>query len=365
MPIIILIEEGEIRMSKKLDSVLEKIKKDYKMTVRSAREECKVPKLFLDSPGLNYVFGGGFPLGRIMSIHGPYSSGKSTLSTYIAGQIQKKYEKPVVVYCDFEYSFDVDFAENLGVDVDNNFVMLRPENGEDAALMLRDLIESDEVGLIILDSVSVISSKSQIEDPNKANFGSAAKLMSNLLRFLSPLLQKHKCSLILVGQERQNVGAMFGPDWKAAFSGQAAEFYSSWMARLTRVEDIKDKDDVLGIKIKIRNEKSKLSNPKRVATINLLFDKGIDSDDEYLDYLKLLGIIEQRGAWFYNEDWGMKVAGKNGVADFLHNNPELYEKVKKQVNDMICGKTILDNEEEKTTEDAWDEYTGELNEAEN
>lgn len=351
-------------MSKKLDSVLEKIKKDYKIDIKSAREECKVPKLFLDSPGLNYVFGGGFPLGRIIAIHGPYSSGKSTLSTYIAGQIQKKYEKPTVVYCDFEYSFDVDFAENLGVDVDNNFVMLRPENGEDAAMMLKDLIESDEVGLIILDSVSVISSKSQIEDPNKANFGSAAKLMSNLLRFISPLLQKHKCSLILVGQERQNVGVMYGPDYKAAFSGQAAEFYSSWMARLTRTEDIKDGDETIGIMIKVRNEKSKLSNPKRVSAIKLLFNGGINSDDEYLDYLKKLGIIEQKGAWFYNEEWGMKVAGKNGVADFLHNNPELYEKVKKQVNDMICGKTDFDDDED-SDEETWDEYTEELHEAEN
>ena len=160
--------------------------------------------------------------------------------------------------------------------------------------------------------------------------------------------------------------SMYGPDYKAAFSGQAVDFYSSWTARLTRTEDIKDGDETIGIMIKVRNEKSKLSNPKRVSAIKLLFNGGIDSEDEYLDYLKKLGIIEQRGAWFYNEEWGMKVAGKNGVADFLHNNPELYEKVKKQVNDMICGKTNFDDDEdEDSDEEAWNEYTEELNEAEN
>lgn len=196
-------------MSKKLDNVLEKIKKDYKMEIKSARDICQISKIFLDSPGLNYVFGGGFPLGRIVAIHGPYSSGKSTLSTYIAGQIQKKGgEKNKVVYIDFEYSFDPDYASNLGLDVDNNFIILRPDNGEDTFIMLRDLIETDEIGLIVIDSATVISSKSQIEDPNKANFGAGGKLMSNGLRFISPYLAKHNCSMIILGQERQNVGCV-------------------------------------------------------------------------------------------------------------------------------------------------------------
>ena len=334
-------------MSKKLDSVLAKIQKDYKIELKDARETCKVPKIFLDSPSLNYVFGGGFPLGRIIAMHGPFSSGKSTLSTYIASQIQQKYtEKPVVAYFDFEYAFDTDHAEEMGLDIDNNFVIIRPENGEDAFLMMKDLIETDEVGLIVLDSATTISSKGQIEDPNKANFGASAKVMANGLRYLNPYLSKHNCSMIIVGQERDNVGAMFGADFKASFSGKSVDFYSSWMARITRVEDIKEKDEVKGIVMKVRNEKNKLDNPKRVALLKLYFDRGIDSNDEYLDYLKALGIIEQKGAWFYQEEWGMKVAGKNGVAEFLHNNPELYEKVKKQVNDMICSHTILDEVKE-------------------
>lgn len=154
--------------------------------------------------------------------------------------------------------------------------------------------------------------------------------------------------------------SLYGADFKAAFSGKSVDYYSSWTARLTRVEDIKNKEgDLEGIVIKVRNTKSKVGIAKREAKVKLYFDKGIDSDDEYLDYLKTLGIIEQRGAWFYNEEWGMKVAGKNGVADFLHERPELYEKVKKQVNSLICGHTVLDNEENKTEEEVWSEYTDE------
>lgn len=154
--------------------------------------------------------------------------------------------------------------------------------------------------------------------------------------------------------------SLYGADFKAAFSGKSVDYYSSWTARLTRVEDIKNKEgDLEGIIIKVRNTKSKVGIAKREAKVKLYFNKGIDSDDEYLDYLKTLGLIEQRGAWFYNEEWGMKVAGKNGVADFLHERPELYEKVKKQVNDLICGHTVLDNEEDKTEEEVWSEYTDE------
>lgn len=158
--------------------------------------------------------------------------------------------------------------------------------------------------------------------------------------------------------------SLYGPDYSVSAGGYAAKYYSSWIARVTRVEDIVDHGEVIGIKMKVKNSKNKLKNPRREATLDLYYNSGIKVDDEYLDYLKLLGIIEQRGAWFYNEEWGMKVAGKNGVAEFLHNNPELYERVKKQVNDMICGHTILDNEEQ-SEEDAFNEYSEEYIEENN
>lgn len=188
-------------------------------------------------------------------------------------------------------------------------------------------------------------------------FGGQAALCSNGLRGINPYLYKYDCSLIMISQERQSM-SLYGADYKAT-SGQAVKYYSSWIGRVTRTEDLTDKQKgLIGIKMKCKCLKSKLGpGLKREAFLNLYFDRGIDSEDEYLDYLKDLGIIEQRSAWYYNEDWGMKVAGKNGVAEFLHNNPELYEKVKQQVNEMICGYTILDEHNDETSEEeSWEAY---------
>ena len=352
-------------MSKKLDSVLEKISKLNTVTVVDTSNPNDVSKMSLDSPGLNFALGGQWVHGRVYYLQGPESGGKSTLATYIASQIQKHYEgHNTVVYLDYEYSVDLDHCRELGLDVDHNFILLRPLNGEDGFDAIKELVATDEVGLVIIDSITSMSSKAQTDDWWKATFGGQANLLSAGLRSCISWLYKYKCSMIMISQERQSM-SLYGADFKGT-GGFAPKYYSSWMARITRTEDITDKDKgLIGIKIRCRNTKNKLGIAKRDANLTLYFDRGIDSEDEYLDYLKVLGIIEQRGAWFYNEEWGMKVAGKNGVADFLHNNPELYEKVKKQVNDMICGHTILDNEEEKDTDEVWDEYTEELNEAEN
>ena len=343
-------------MSKKLDSVLDKLAKANKVTIVDPAEANAQIRMPLDSPGLNFALGGGWIHGRIYYLQGPESGGKSTLATYIASQIQKHYEgHNTIVYLDYEYSADIFHMKDLGLDVDNNFILLRPLNGEDGFDAIRELVETDEVGLVIIDSITSMSSKAQTEDFWKATFGGQANLLSTGLRAIGSYLFKHNCSLILISQERQSM-SLYGADFKGT-GGYAPKYYASWMARITRTEDITDKDKgLIGIKMRVRNTKNKLGIPKRDANLTLYFDGGIDSDDEYLDYLKVLGIIEQRGAWFYNDEWGMKVAGKNGVADFLHNNPELYEKVKKQVNDMICGHTILDNEEQ-SEEDAFNDYS--------
>ena len=145
--------------------------------------------------------------------------------------------------------------------------------------------------------------------------------------------------------------SLYGPSYKAAFSGKAVEFYSSWIARMNRVEDIKGKKELEGIRTKIRVEKSKIGINKREAIIDLYFDHGIDSEADFMNYLKDLGIVEQRGAYFYNEDWGMKVQGKQGLADFLDEHPDIKEKAKEQVNTLLAGHTILDNENEDEEED--------------
>ena len=344
-------------MSKKLDNVLEKIKKSYDIEVEDI-DNLQVEKRYtLESPGVNFLFSGGFLAGRMYMLQGPEAGGKTTLATYIASQVQKIEPNKSILFLDYEYSFSRAHAAEMGLDVDNNFILMRPLSGEDGFEIAKELISTGEISLVIIDSISSMSTKSQNEDMFKSTFGGQAALMSNGLRALNPFLYKNDCSLLMISQERQSM-SLYGADYKST-SGTAVKYYSSWIGRVTRTEDITDKDKgLIGIKMKCRCLKSKLgAGLKREAILTLYFNKGIDSDDEYLDYLKTLGIIEQRGAWFYNEEWGMKVAGKNGVADFLHERPELYEKVKKQVNDLICGHTILDNETEETEEEVWNNIT--------
>lgn len=527
-------------MSKKLDSVLDKIKSTYKIESFKAKEVCKDEVMMLDSPGLNFVLGGGWKHGYIYYLQGPESGGKTTLSTYIASQIQKKYTgKNTILYVDFEYSLQPSHCEEMGLNVDENFILLRPKTGEDGFQMITDLVDTGEIGLVVIDSITTINSKAQVEDAFKATFGGGAAMLSNGLRGLNPHLYNNKCSLILVSQERQNVGcvgeetlinwyscdseslkntsikdmflkafglnademkvgkvynveeanifvdsydfekdsycrskvinavkkkmtvmyslafntavdntivrvsknhkfavvntttgkldwvftedifknkktylntdnfnfiginlpakltaivkekadypldmeiegthcyfasgilshnSMYGPDFKGT-GGNAPKFYSSWMSRITRTGDITDPEtkDLIGIEIRCRNTKNKLGIPKRDANLKVYFHSGINSDDEYLDYLTTLGIITRAGAYYSCEEWGMKVRGMEAVKDFLHKRPELYEKVKVQVNNLIMGHTILDDnlvvdENGEVIEDAWSEYSNE------
>jgi len=152
-------------VSRALTTALTRIQKSYKDTIRDVDTSGIIHRFFLDSPQLNFLFGGGFPEGRVIQLHGPESSGKSTLATYIGGQIQKRAEKNVVIYVDFERSFEKDYAANLGLDLDpEKLIFLRPENGEEGFTVVEELIRSDEIGLVIWDSDTTTPTRSQLGD---------------------------------------------------------------------------------------------------------------------------------------------------------------------------------------------------------
>lgn len=352
----------------KLDKVLESVQKAFKVDIPSAREAGVVERIVLDSPGLNYAFGGGMPLGRMLFFQGPESGGKTTLATYLATQVQKKLNK-AVLFMDFEYTFDSAHAEEMGLDLDNNFVLIRPLNAEDGFNMMKEFIDSGEVGLVIVDSVSAMASKSATEDAFSGfSGGKTAAVISAGIRMLLPYLYLNKCTMIMLSQERANIGAMYGPDFKAT-GGKAPGFYSSWSARVTRTGDITDSKtkELCGIEMRVRNTKNKVGIAKRDANLKLYFKGGISSDDEYTDYLSVLGLINKNGSHYNNDEWiaddgtvGMKAHGLEAVKEWLHNNPVMYEKVKNQVNQLISGHTIMDETEQELTDEeiasgAWNE----------
>lgn len=350
-------------MGKKLDGILSNLQKTYKIDIVPARDAGVIERLPLDSPGMNFCFGGGLPLGRILMVHGPESGGKSSLSTWLATQVQRKYVgKNTVLYVDYEYSFDSAHAEEMGLDLDENFILVRPTNGEDGFNLIRDAVDTGEVGLVVVDSITAVASKAACEDAFSGfSGGKNAAMISSALRMLAPYLYNNKCTMMIIAQERDNIGAMYGPDFKVGTS-RAPKFYSSWIARVTRTGDITDKDKgLIGIEMRIRNTKNKVGIAKRDANLRLFFSSGFQCDDEYVDYLKVLGLVEQKGAYFSNPNWvaddgtvGMKVCGLEAVKQWLHANPNMYERIKVEVNNLICGHTVLDTEEPGLEDDEED-----------
>ena len=339
-------------MGRKLDSVLANVQKNYKINITPARESGVIERLTLDSPSLNYCFGGGLPLGRIMMVHGQESGGKSSWCTYIASQVQKKYTgKNTVLYLDYEYAFDVSHGEEMGLDVDNNFILIRPTSAEDGFNAVRDLVDTGEIGLVVIDSITAVASKSAVEDAFSGfSGGKTAAVISSALKMLSPYLYNNKCSMILIAQERDNIGATYGPDFKVGTS-RAPRYYSSWIARISRTGDITDPKtkELRGIEMRVRNTKNKVGIAKRDANLKLYFDSGINSDDEYIDYLKVLGLLTQRGAYYSNDEWvaddgtvGLKICGMEAVKEYLHKNPKLYASIKSKINELISGHSVLD-----------------------
>lgn len=330
-----------------LVSAVTKIQKTYKDAVKDVNEAGIIKRVYLSSPQLNYLFGGGFPLGRIINFHGPESGGKSTLATYIGGELQRRRSSQKgVIYVDFERTFEKTFAEKLGLDTSTDrFVFLQPENGEEAFTILEDLVRSGEVGYIIFDSDATMPSRNQLVDEyGKADFGAGAKLMAAALRKFNPLLAKYLASMVVISQERDNQAAAggYGPDFKAT-GGKAIKFYSSNRSRVQRIDYIKEKGIVTGIQMRVKNEKNKAGIPFREAELSLNFETGFDVANEYMDFIISLGIAEQRGAWFnlpgYTED---KFQGRDSVQDWLNHHEDAYNKIKLQVNDTLCGKIAMD-----------------------
>lgn len=337
------------------DAILEKIKKNHADSFKNVNLEGRVKRFRVDSPQLNFIFGGGFAKGRIYEFYGPESSGKSTICTYLAMQNQlHNEERPVVVYMDFERTFDVDHAIELGLDTaEDKFIFLQPLTGEEGFQVCKDLIEALPVGLIVWDSIGTTPSAGQMADFQKASFGGTANVLSSGLKYLNPYLSKYETSLVFVNQERAQIGGFSPiPGATSTPGGFARKFYSSSRNRITKIDTLKDKSGAIGIQMKIRNIKSKIGNPFREGVINLYFQSGIDSEGEYLDFIVKL-LCERKGAWYNNEEWGMHVQGQNGVSQFLKDHPDIYEAAKVKVNDILCQKnTALDKDVEMTEDEA-------------
>ena len=318
-----------------LDIALAGIEKQFgkgaviRMGERAVRDIQVIPTGCLD---LDMALGvGGVPRGRVVEIYGPESSGKTTVALHIVAEAQKM--GGVAAFIDAEHALDPVYARKLGVDVDQLYVS-QPDTGEQALEITDALVRSGAVDAVVVDSVAALVPKQEIEGEMGDTFvGLQARLMSQALRKLAGTIAKTNCVVIFINQLRMKIGVMYGNP-ETTTGGNALKFYSSVRLDVRRIESIKEGNNVIGNKTRVKVVKNKVAPPFREAVFEILYGKGISKWGELVDLAVQLDIIQKSGSWFSMGDERIG-QGANSVKDYLIANPDIAEKVEAEVRENL------------------------------
>ncbi|MCB0409799.1 MAG: recombinase RecA [Flavobacteriales bacterium] len=273
----------------------------------------------------------GYPKGRIIEIYGPESSGKTTLAIHAIAECQKK--GGIAAIIDAEHAFDQFYASSLGVDVEN-LLISQPDNGEQALEIADNLIRSGAVDIIVIDSVAALTPKAEIEgEMGDSQMGLQARLMSKALRKLTGSINKANCTAIFINQLRDKIGVMFGNP-ETTTGGNALKFYSSIRIDVRRSSQIKEGDEVIGSRTKVKIVKNKVAPPFRKAEFDIMYGEGISKVGEIIDLGVEKNIIKKAGSWFSYGDTKLG-QGRDAVKQLLLDNPELMEELEQKIVEAL------------------------------
>ena len=320
---------------KVLSAVMDKIEKDFgkgSIMRMSSEAVTDVPVIPTGSVTLDIALGvGGYPKGRIIEIYGPESSGKTTLAIHAIAEAQKA--GGIAAFIDAEHAFDSFYAQKLGVDVDN-LLISQPDNGEQALEIADSLIRSSAIDIIVIDSVAALTPKAEIEgEMGDSKMGLQARLMSQALRKLTASISKTKTVCIFINQLRDKIGVVYGNP-ETTTGGNALKFYSSVRIDIRRASVIKDGEEQLGTRTKVKVVKNKVAPPFKRAEFDIMFGEGISKSGEIVDLGVDYGIVRKAGSWFSYGD--QKIGqGRDAVKELLKQNEELRNEIEEKLREAM------------------------------
>ena len=320
---------------KALEVTLGKIEKDFgKGTIMKLGDHAieNIQVISSGSIGLDAALGiGGFPRGRVIEIYGPEASGKTTLAIHAIAEAQKN--GGIAAIIDAEHTFDRNYAEKLGVDVEN-LLISQPDNGEQALEITDNLIRSGALDIVVIDSVAALTPKAEIEgEMGDSKMGLQARLMSQALRKLTANISKTNTSCVFINQLRDKIGVIFGNP-ETTTGGNALKFYASVRVDIRRTNQLKEGEEIIGNRTRVKIVKNKLAPPFKKADFDILYGEGISQLGEIVDLGVDFNIIKKSGSWFSYGDTKLG-QGRDAVKQIIKDNPELYDELKAKVSEAL------------------------------
>ena len=317
-----------------LDAAISKLERDFGkgtvMKLGDAGANVAVETVPTGSLSLDIALGlGGVPKGRVIEVYGPESSGKTTVTLHMIAEVQKR--GGIAGFIDAEHALDPVYAKNIGVDIDELYIS-QPDSGDQALEIAETMVRSGAMDIIVIDSVAALVPKQEIEgDMGDSHVGLQARLMSQALRKLTPVISKSNCVVVFINQLREKVGIMFGNP-ETTTGGRALKFYASVRMDVRRVETLKQNGEMVGNRTRIKIVKNKIAPPFKEAEFDIMFGKGISKEGDILDLAASIDIVNKSGAWYAYK--GDKIGqGRENAKLFLAQNPEIMSEIEAQVRE--------------------------------
>ena len=317
---------------KALDAAISKLEKDFGkgtvMKLGDAQAKVSVETVPTGSLSLDLALGlGGVPKGRVIEIYGPESSGKTTVTLHMIAEVQKR--GGIAGFIDAEHALDPVYAKNIGVDIDELYIS-QPDSGDQALEIAETMVRSGAMDIIVIDSVAALVPRQEIEgDMGDSHVGLQARLMSQALRKLTPVISKSNCVVVFINQLREKVGVMFGNP-ETTTGGRALKFYASVRMDVRRTETLKQAGEMVGNRTRVKIVKNKIAPPFKEAEFDIIFGKGISKEGDVLDLATSIELVNKSGAWYaYN---GEKIGqGRENAKMYLTEHPEIMEELEAKV----------------------------------